>query len=580
MKSACQPGVQGHRRQVPRRIHQDQQHFSAGTNFSTSPISARRKLNFYTKLNEATPGSSTPLRGALSKVGQYFAKKRPGQVYDPVQYSCQKNFNICQRTVTGTRQALAAVDLPDDPICMGRTARQLDMVGQQDGTAARPMFDGTTTTVTTAESWSETTTTVVTVDNTPQKRDIVDTTTITHTTPTTWARTDHPCRPRSIRTPTGPIEASPVAVMLRAVARSRVRTTANHNLAVGDQVIISGVTPAAYNSSAMTNGVATVASIVSSTRYTFVLTGLSSQPVDTTTNPNGTTVKDVKQRRLLPGESGRADIHTADRQRHHHVHDQQSLDAHGAPHLRSGSHDDNRRDAVYTHHSQRQWRADRQSRGHARGLDDHCEHGGFYVCPGRNDGPGSVNHDDAGSCRPAFQLDKRDCRDFMCYGSARSRCHADGFRHLRRFTPDVACHHGWQLAPRRRRECDGDRRPQHRQRNRDAQHHRRQRREVPPTPSPTLRCTTTRPTCATPPWEIASGALGAGTNVCNDNVAPKGNDVATWQHMTTYTLGLGLSGLLKYDKNYLTQTSGDYQRPVAGNKGLACPRPEQRSGKH
>jgi type IV pilus assembly protein PilY1 len=35
-------------------------------------------------------------------------------------------------------------------------------------------------------------------------------------------------------------------------------------------------------------------------------------------------------------------------------------------------------------------------------------------------------------------------------------------------------------------------------------------------------------------------------------------DPASHQHMTTYTLGLGLSGVLQYDPNYLDQTTGDF----------------------
>lgn len=54
------------------------------------------------------------------------------------------------------------------------------------------------------------------------------------------------------------------------------------------------------------------------------------------------------------------------------------------------------------------------------------------------------------------------------------------------------------------------------------------------------------------------GALGSGTNVCTNNVSPKGNDIASHQHMTTFTLGFGISGTLKYDKNYLSQTTGDF----------------------
>ena len=43
-----------------------------------------------------------------------------------------------------------------------------------------------------------------------------------------------------------------------------------------------------------------------------------------------------------------------------------------------------------------------------------------------------------------------------------------------------------------------------------------------------------------------------------DNVPTTSTDTAAHQHMTTYTVGLGLAGLLNYDKNYETQTSGDF----------------------
>jgi len=51
------------------------------------------KYNWYVKLFNADPTSSTPLRGALSKVGKIFAKKFTGAA-DPLQYSCQQNFSI------------------------------------------------------------------------------------------------------------------------------------------------------------------------------------------------------------------------------------------------------------------------------------------------------------------------------------------------------------------------------------------------------------------------------------------------------------------------------------------------------
>ena len=55
-----------------------------------------------------------------------------------------------------------------------------------------------------------------------------------------------------------------------------------------------------------------------------------------------------------------------------------------------------------------------------------------------------------------------------------------------------------------------------------------------------------------------SSASGTSRDVCNDIVRPADRDAAKHQHMNTFTIGLGLSGTLLYDKNYLTQTSGDY----------------------
>ena len=67
----------------------------------------------------------------------------------------------------------------------------------------------------------------------------------------------------------------------------------------------------------------------------------------------------------------------------------------------------------------------------------------------------------------------------------------------------------------------------------------------------------------------------SGQNVCNDTMADGSylgppsdgkKDIAPYQHMTTFTIGLGVNGLLTYDKNYETQTSGDYYDIKQGNK--------------
>ena len=53
-----------------------------------------------------------------------------------------------------------------------------------------------------------------------------------------------------------------------------------------------------------------------------------------------------------------------------------------------------------------------------------------------------------------------------------------------------------------------------------------------------------------------TGALG--TSVSTDNVQPSGDDAATWQHMNTFTLGLGARGRMIYSSTYKSDLSGDF----------------------
>lgn len=53
-----------------------------------------QRSNFYSSLYTSSPTGSTPLRAALSKAGRYYANKVSGQGYDPVQYSCQRNYTL------------------------------------------------------------------------------------------------------------------------------------------------------------------------------------------------------------------------------------------------------------------------------------------------------------------------------------------------------------------------------------------------------------------------------------------------------------------------------------------------------
>lgn len=69
-----------------------------------------------------------------------------------------------------------------------------------------------------------------------------------------------------------------------------------------------------------------------------------------------------------------------------------------------------------------------------------------------------------------------------------------------------------------------------------------------------------------------SSASGEEKDTCNNIVPTTTSDSATHQHMNTFGIGMGLSGTLPYDKNYLTQTSGSYVDLKNGT--IDWPKPE------
>jgi type IV pilus assembly protein PilY1 len=63
----------------------------------------------------------------------------------------------------------------------------------------------------------------------------------------------------------------------------------------------------------------------------------------------------------------------------------------------------------------------------------------------------------------------------------------------------------------------------------------------------------------------------AGADVCTDNVPISGRDDAPWQHMTTFTLGLGVNGQMHYASDYLTGGSADFNDIVSGSGDWPLP---------
>lgn len=70
-----------------------------------------------------------------------------------------------------------------------------------------------------------------------------------------------------------------------------------------------------------------------------------------------------------------------------------------------------------------------------------------------------------------------------------------------------------------------------------------------------------------------TGALGV--SVCDNNVPSSGtgseDDRANWQHMTTFTMGLGLSGTLNYSPSYRSDTTGTFADLRTGAKDWPVP---------
>ncbi|HMM51371.1 MAG TPA: PilC/PilY family type IV pilus protein [Burkholderiaceae bacterium] len=103
--------------------------FQAIDDFCGPAPGCDQRTKVYAKLYGAGANGGTPLRPALSKIGRIYAGKLGD---DPVQYSCQQNFTI----------------LTTDGFWNGGSGYQLNgssNVGNQDGSAQRPMWDGATT---------------------------------------------------------------------------------------------------------------------------------------------------------------------------------------------------------------------------------------------------------------------------------------------------------------------------------------------------------------------------------------------------------------------------------------------------
>ncbi|RZI82178.1 MAG: hypothetical protein EOP38_16825 [Rubrivivax sp.] len=72
-----------------------------------------------------------------------------------------------------------------------------------------------------------------------------------------------------------------------------------------------------------------------------------------------------------------------------------------------------------------------------------------------------------------------------------------------------------------------------------------------------------------------TAGLGGSGDICdNTGLSASGSDTALWQHMSTFTLGLGVNGTLAYDRYYLEHasvTTSDYYKINAGTLNWPAP---------
>jgi hypothetical protein len=103
-----------------------------------------------------------------------------------------------------------------------------------------------------------------------------------------------------------------------------------------------------------------------------------------------------------------------------------------------------------------------------------------------------------------------------------------------------------------------------------------------PTPNPAVSATTTA-------TASSGGSTGSLADVAAyyyntdlradmlDEVPAVAGDTASHQHMTTFTVGLGLAGILNYDSKYLTQKTGDFVDLKQGSKNWPIPSSDSES---
>jgi type IV pilus assembly protein PilY1 len=104
-----------------------------------APFNTSQKQSWYQKLFAVSASGGTPLRTALSSVGQHFAGKQTLGNDDPMQYACQSNFTLL--TTDGYWNDSS------NPTRINNAA-----IGDQDGASPRPQYDSSSKSNTLADT--------------------------------------------------------------------------------------------------------------------------------------------------------------------------------------------------------------------------------------------------------------------------------------------------------------------------------------------------------------------------------------------------------------------------------------------
>ncbi|MDB5857461.1 MAG: pilus assembly protein PilY, partial [Ramlibacter sp.] len=509
---------------------------------------ATQKATFYTDLNAASPAINTPLRGALSKAGQYYSNTATGQTVDPVQYSCQRNFTILSTDGywnTGYETSSYG------PFKLDGTTS----VDQQDGGATlRPMFDGGSVSATTTEKWTRTVTTLSTIQ-TPQ---------VITSTVTTGTTTQSPQPGNSGQRRTAYVLVPEFNLAGASLTRSgnvvTVTVAAGHDLVTGDSIRVSSGNDSSFRVNPVT------ITVISATKFTYSNSGSNGSGSGTyTIRPGAQSCNGDAVQRPLTQTSDKVNLTV------NSVTDTTTTDATSTVVATKSD------ITPYTRVIKVVNGVTISDVTTAGTLSSNTTTSTAVITTGGSSTVRTTNAPTTTTGTSPWVTTVAGNVDATCHSSPTNPSSTTGNLASTTVTAVNA------NTPATTGPASSNRTP-----------------VATTTAAPTTAESTHTSSTATTNTggslntlaDVAmyyyqtdlrdsglSNCIGAlSTDVCANNVPGNTNDAAhsygdsaTWQHMTTFTLGLGSSGLLRYDPNYLTQLSGDYFDITNSSKNWPTP---------